>query len=139
MVFLKLLIELPCYWEEDSSLVVAEGSGTEVPFLIARVFNVQAKIGSIRGKHAHQHCTQFLICANGSIEVTCDDGISIEKYILDKPNFGLMIKPGVWAEQKYLQDNSVLTVLCNKTYDENDYICDYEEFKNINKKISNIE
>ena len=47
---------------------MAEGPDIEVPFLIARVFNVQAKIGNIRGKYAHHHCTQLLICANGSIE-----------------------------------------------------------------------
>jgi len=123
------VVELPFYLEDDSSLVVAEGSGSEVPFVVARVFNVQAKLGVTRGKHAHILCNQLLICANGSIEVSCDDGVSIEKYILDKPNTGLMINSGVWAEQTYLEDNTVLTVLCDRPYEKNDYMCEYEEFK----------
>ncbi len=132
------LIKLPSYKEDKNTLVIAEGSGPEVPFIISRVFNVQASMGSIRGKHAHRHCTQLLICTIGSIEVTCDNGVNSEKYILDKSNYGLIISPGVWSEQKYLEENTVLTVLCDRPYEEEDYICNYEEFINI-KTNSNKE
>ena len=127
------LIEFPCYKEDESNLVAIEGSSKEVPFSIARVFHVKDKIGSKRGRHAHYQCTQLLICTNGSIEVICDDGNSIKQYILDKPNFGLIVKPGIWAEQKYLEDNSILTVLCDRHYEENDYIYDYDEIKKIER------
>jgi dTDP-4-dehydrorhamnose 3,5-epimerase-like enzyme len=131
------LIELPLYEDNHNALVVAEGSTANVPFIISRVFNVQASIGSIRGKHAHLKCTQLLICTIGSVEVICDDGFSLKKYILDKSNFGLLIKPGVWAQQKYLEEHTVLTVLCDRPYEEDDYVCDYEEFKyiKVNSKL----
>ena len=125
------LIRLPCYEEDECNLVVAEGN--EIPFSIVRVFNVKAKRESVRGKHAHRVCTQLLICTNGSIEVRCDDSNSTEVYLLDKPNYGLIIKPGIWAEQKYLEDNTVLTVLCDSLYEEDEYICSYEEFKAYHK------
>jgi hypothetical protein len=41
---------------------------------------------------------------------------------------GLIIPPGIWAQQTYLTENSVLTVLCDKLYQAADYIRDYEEF-----------
>ena len=62
------------------------------------------------------------------MEVCCNDGSSTSLYVLDKPNFGLLVLPRVWAEQTYLCDDSVLTVLCDKPYDESDYIRDYQDF-----------
>lgn len=122
------LIKLPYYQENDGELSVAEGQSNTVPFPIARIFNVRAQRGSVRGRHAHRECIQLLICTNGSIKVTCDNAIKTSSYILDKMNYGLIINPGIWAEQKYMKDNSILTVLCNLPYDENDYIRDYKGF-----------
>jgi dTDP-4-dehydrorhamnose 3,5-epimerase-like enzyme len=122
------LIDFDYYKENDGDLVVAEGHSDNVPFSIARIFNVRADKGSTRGRHAHRECTQLLICTNGTVQVTCDDGKQTSIYILDKVNYGLLIEPGIWAEQKYIKENSVLTVLCNLPYDEGDYIRDYKDF-----------
>jgi len=122
------LIKLPYYQENDSDLVVAESQGNTVPFPIARIFNVRAQRGITRGRHAHRECTQLLICTNGTIKVTCDNGKKTSTYILDEANYGLLIEPGIWSEQKYMEENTVLTVLCNLSYDEDDYIRNYEDF-----------
>jgi dTDP-4-dehydrorhamnose 3,5-epimerase-like enzyme len=89
---------------------------------------VRSQKGNIRGRHAHRQCSQLLICTNGSIEVKCDDGNTNELYVLDKPNFGLLIAPGVWAEQRYMEDNTILTVLCDRPFEEVDYLRNYEDF-----------
>ena len=78
--------------------------------------------------HAHRECTQLLVCNNGSVEVVCDNGIEVCQYTLDKPSLGLLISPGIWAQQKYIEENTILTVLCNQTYSESDYIREYKEF-----------
>ena len=114
--------------ETDGDLVVVEGHSDNVPFSIARIFNVRADKGSTRGRHAHRECTQLLICTNGTVEVTCDDGKQTSTYILDEANHGLLIEPGIWAEQKYMKENTVLTVLCSLPYNEDDYIRDYKIF-----------
>ena len=124
------LIKLPRFDEDCGDLVVIEPKSNNIPFRIRRIFNVRSPKNSIRGKHAHRNCTQFLICANGSIEVKCDNGIEVQKFILNKSNLGLLVLPGVWAEQKYIQENTVLTVLCDQRYAEDDYIREYEEFIN---------
>jgi dTDP-4-dehydrorhamnose 3,5-epimerase-like enzyme len=123
---LAKLIKLPFYQENHGDLVVAEGRN--IPFKINRVFNVRQKKGDLRGKHAHRLCIQLLICANGALEVKCSDTKISETYVLDKPSVGLIIPPGVWADQKYLEDNTILTVLCDQPFDESDYIRSYEEF-----------
>ncbi len=122
------LIKFDYYKGVDGDLVTAEGRSDNVPFSIARIFNVRADKGCTRGRHAHRECTQLLICTNGEVEVTCDDGSQTIVYVLNKVNYGLLIQPGIWAEQKYVKKNTVLTVLCDLEYDENDYIRDYEVF-----------
>ena len=122
------LIELPYHKEINGDLVVAEGENSVIPFSIKRVFNVRAQKGNIRGRHAHRHCSQLLICTNGAVEVKCDDSSTNEVYVLDKPNFGLLIAPGIWAEQKYIENNTNLTVICDRLYEKEDYINSYEDF-----------
>ena len=95
------LINFPYYQEDNGDLVVIEEMDDSAPFHISRVFNVRADKDSIRGRHAHIECTQLLVCTNGSIEVSCDDGETQSIYILNKPYMGLLILPGVWIEQKY--------------------------------------
>lgn len=121
-------INLPHYLDDNGDLVVAEGM-IHVPFAIARVFVVRAPIGAIRGQHAHRACTQFLICPIGSVEVRCDDGREIATYILDHPGAGLLVPPSIWAQQTFLLLGSVLTVLCDRLYEAQDYIRDYDDFR----------
>ena len=126
------LIELPYHKENNGDLVVVEGE--IIPFSIKRVFNVRQQKGDIRGKHAHLHCSQLLICTNGAVEVKCDDSRTTEIYVLDKPNFGLFIPPGIWADQKYIENNTILTVLCDRPFEEADYVRNYDDFKLFSKQ-----
>jgi dTDP-4-dehydrorhamnose 3,5-epimerase-like enzyme len=127
------LIEFPYLEESNGDLVVVEG-GT-IPFNVSRVFTVRASKGSVRGEHAHRHCSQLLICTNGAIEVKCDDNRITDTYVLDKANFGLFIPPGIWGYQKYIEENTTLTVLCDLPYEEADYIRNYNDFKLFSNQI----
>jgi dTDP-4-dehydrorhamnose 3,5-epimerase-like enzyme len=123
------LIKFPIFKEDNGELSVFEQNFDAIPFLIKRIFNVRSEKNSIRGKHAHRLCSQLLICSNGSIEVICDDSFEQKIFLLDKPNHGLLVPPGIWAEQKYIQKNSSMTVVCDRLYESKDYISDYDEFK----------
>ena len=123
------LIKFPIFKEDTGELSVFEQNFDAIPFLIKRIFNVRSEKNSIRGKHAHRLCSQLLICSNGSIEVICDDSFEQKIFLLDKPNHGLLVPPGIWAEQKYIQKNSSMTVVCDRLYEPKDYISDYDEFK----------
>ena len=123
------LIQFPFFKEDNGELSVFEQNPKAIPFQIKRIFNVRADKGSIRGQHAHRLCSQMLICSNGSIEVFCDDSSNQEVFLLDNPNFGLLVPPGVWAEQRYVLNNTTMTVICDRLYEAEDYISDYELFK----------
>ena len=123
-----LLINFPLHTNDNGILGVYE-TGKSVPFKISRVFTISAKKDEIRGNHAHKECSQLLVCVSGVIIVICDDGINITKYKLQNMGLGLLVPPGSWAHQEYLEDDSVLMVLCDHGYEESDYIRDYNKFK----------
>jgi dTDP-4-dehydrorhamnose 3,5-epimerase-like enzyme len=117
------LLSFPAFSTNEALLVVYEGD-TKVPFNISRLFTVKATENCIRGFHAHKECTQILIVLNGECKVTCDDGANRKDIILNKSSEGLLIPATIWAEQEY-QPGTVLMVLTDKHYDENDYLRDY--------------
>ncbi len=120
-------IELQRHARSDGEVVVAEG-GTAVPFAIARMFTVKAPRGAKRGEHAHRKCSQFMICVHGVIDIVCDDGRSRSIFVLDRSNLALVVPPTIWNTVMFRQPDSVLAVLCDRTYEEHDYIRDYAEF-----------
>ena len=123
------IINFCMHTSESGTLCVFE-TGDMVPFVIKRIFTVKGKTNEIRGNHAHKICQQLLVCVSGKIEVTCDDGARKDVYKLDEINKGLLIPAGIWASEKFLKKETVLMVLCDRNYEENDYIRNYEEYKN---------
>lgn len=121
-------INFPEYSDLNGVLCVYECE-KEVPFVIKRVFTVTAMRGDPRGDHAHKKCTQLLVCVSGEIRVTCDDGTNVSKHLLKGMGKGILVPPGIWAKQEYLTDGAVLMVLCDRGYEDEDYIRTYEKFK----------
>ena len=102
----------------------------ELPIFASRIFYVYGvKAGDTRGNHSHKECEQFLICINGKVNVTCDDGINRQVYTLDSPLKGLYIPPMIWAEQYYHSKDTMLIGLASHPFDEEDYIRDYQNYK----------
>lgn len=122
------LIQFPRFRDDNGDLCVFE-SGAGVPFDVRRVFTVSARKGDVRGDHAHRRCTQLLVCVSGKIRVACDAGADITHYALDEMRAGLLVPPGIWATEEYVADNSVLMVLCDRAYEQEDYIRDREQYK----------
>jgi len=85
--------------------------------------------GDSRGNHAHKKCDQLMVCLSGQIKVTCDNGSNITTQLLKSGENGLFVPSGIWAKQDYLTDQAVLMVLCDRNFEENDYIRDFNEFK----------
>lgn len=121
------LIELPFHRDDNGDLVVMEGV-SHVPFAIARIFVVCAPAGAVRGQHAHRRCAQFMACSTGIVEVICDDGVTAATFVLDRPNVGLLVPQSLWAQETFRAAGSVLTVLCDRPYEAEDYIRDYNQF-----------
>jgi hypothetical protein len=101
----------------------------EAPFAIKRVYYLyDVPGGESRGAHAHRALEQLIIAASGSFDVTIDDGKNKKTVSLNRPNYGLHLKPGMWRELSNFSSGSICLVLASLLYDESDYIRDYEEF-----------
>ena len=53
--------------------------------------------------------------------------------LVNNPNVGLLIVPGIWRELDDFSSGSVCLVLASHVYDESDYIRDFQEFINYKK------
>lgn len=119
--------------EGEKSFLVAYEQGSGVPFTINRMFLIKSKSNISRGNHAHKECAQLLLVISGSLIVTCDDGEHKKKFHLKDPAQALFIPPTIWAEQTYEQD-SILAVLADQSFDEKDYLRNYDEFLTFRSK-----
>jgi dTDP-4-dehydrorhamnose 3,5-epimerase-like enzyme len=128
------LIKLPKHGgaNGDGVLVVAEAA-EQVPFQIQRMFTIVAAAGAKRGQHAHRLCSQFMVCVSGSVSVVCDDGGDRKTFSLDSGELALLVPPELWIEIEMRQDQSILVVLCDRVFEEHDYIRDYAAFLSFRK------
>lgn len=117
--------------EEMGYLSVAQ-YGDNLPFEIKRVFWVYNTPPYIqRGNHAHRQLTEIIIAVNGKAEVILENQFG-KKYtfILNDSNSGLVVPNRHWVKV-HMYSDTVLLCLCSHEFNENDYIRDYKEFKNI--------
>lgn len=127
-VFDCSLIELPCIKNRTGNITAIENN-EEIPFNINRIFYLyDIPGGESRGAHAHKECHQFLIATSGSFEVQLDDGKVKKTVMLNQPYRGLHIPPGIWASEVNFSSGAICLVMASHTYDESDYIRDYDLF-----------
>lgn len=104
--------------------------GVHLPFTPLRYFIVsEVPNQEIRGEHAHLECHQLLICVSGEVMVAIDDGSARGEVLLDRSDVALHLPPRVWASQYKYSADATLLVLASHTYDESDYIRDYDRFR----------
>lgn len=125
------LYSLPLIDDLRGGLSFAE-VGTHLPFVPLRyfvIFDVPSE--EIRGEHAHKKLKEMLICLRGSCVVSMDDGINCDEVLLDSPSIGLYLPPMVWGKQYKYSKDAVLLVLASELYETDDYIRNYDEFKDL--------
>ena len=122
------IIELPKITDPRGNLTFIENS-RQIPFDIKRVYYLyDVPGGAERGGHSHKALHQFLIAANGSFDVTLDDGKERKTFFLNRSFYGLYIAPMVWREISNFSSGSICLSLASELYDEGDYYRDYNEF-----------
>lgn len=105
------------------------GTLDNLPIKVNRIFYIyDTPINSKRGAHAYKNTEQVLICVNGSIKISCFDGIKETIYKLNNPDEALYLNPKIWRTTFDHSSDAVILVLSSLEYDENDYIRDYDKF-----------
>jgi hypothetical protein len=113
------------------NITIVEGMNN-IPFEIRRVYYLyDIPGGEARGGHAHRDLYQLIVAASGSFDVLLDDGKNKKVVTLNRPDYGLMVVPGIWRELMEFSSGAICLVLASHTYDESDYLRDYSKFKTI--------
>ncbi len=127
------IIEIPKIKDPRGNIAVIEKD--VIPFEIKRTYYLyDVPSDASRGGHAHKKLYQLLIALSGSFDVMLHDGKSKKIRTLNKPDRGLLIKPGIWRELDNFSSGSVCLVLASAVFDEEDYIRNFEEFKLIKSR-----
>ena len=109
--------------------ITAINNHVEIPFNVKRIFYLyDIPGGESRGAHAHKECHQFLVASSGRFEVLLDDGSTKRQVLINRPDLGLHIPPGIWASEINFSSGSICLVLASHEYDDNDYIRDFNEY-----------
>ena len=124
------LIQLPKILDNRGNLTFVESS-RHIPFEIKRsywIYDVPG--GETRGGHAFREQDEFIIALSGSFDVMIDAGNGRKKrFSLNRSYFGLYIPKGTWRSLENFSTNSLALVLASTTFDETDYIRNYDEFR----------
>ena len=110
------------------NITIVEGQ-TNIPFDVRRIYYLyDIPGGEDRGGHAHKELHQLIVAASGSFHVLLDDGQNKKIVTLNRPDYGLMVVPGIWRELFEFSSGAICLVLASQKYDQEDYIRQYDQF-----------
>ncbi len=125
------IINLPKIDDDRGNLTFIEG-GKHIPFNIQRVYWIyDVPGGQTRGGHAYRQLEEVIIALSGSFDVVIDDGVETRKYSLNRSYYGLYIPKMAWRQLENFSTNALCLILASLPYSEDDYIFEYDEFKNL--------
>lgn len=123
------IIELPKFFDPRGNLSFAENY-KQIPFEIKRTYWLYDVPGGIsRGGHAEINNEELIIAMSGSFDIFVDDGREQKTFTLNRSYYGLYIPKGLWREIKEFSTNSLALEFGSIPYDVNDYIRNYDDFK----------
>ena len=95
----------------------------QMPFEPVRVFAVSnVPAGTVRGGHAHRSGRQLLVCLQGHIGILMRHRDQEARLALEPSGFGLVLEAGVWCQQTYLVEGTVLLAFADTPYDPASYL-----------------
>jgi len=110
------------------NITIVEGQ-KNIPFDVRRIYYLyDIPGGEERGGHAHKELQQLIVAASGAFNVLLNDGQNKKIVTLNRPDYGLMVVPGIWRELFEFSSGAICLVLASHKYDKDDYIRDYNQF-----------
>ena len=122
------LIYLPKILDDRGNLTYVEEQ-KHCPFTINRVYWIfDVPGGEFRGSHAFRENEELITALSGSFDIVLHDGKREYRYSLNRSYNGLYVPKMVWRKMDNFSTNSLALILASTTYDEHDYIRDYDLF-----------
>lgn len=125
------IIELPKITDRRGNLSFIEAE-KHIPFPVARAYWIyDIPGGQKRGSHAFRSQHEVIIALSGSFDVLLDDGKEKRVYTLNRSYTALYVPNMLWRSLDNFSTNALCLVLTSGSYDEDDYIRNYKDFKKI--------
>lgn len=126
------IIELPRHIDPQGSLTVVDNANNAVDFTTRRVFYLYDVPGDAeRGGHSHFREQEIIVAASGSFDVTVSDGDETRRFTLNRPYRALYVPAGIWRSLDNYSSGASTLVLSNLLYEADDYVRDYQIFKQL--------
>lgn len=129
------IIQLPKILDTRGNLSFIEAE-EHIPFNILRsywIYDVPG--GEKRGGHAYKNNQEFIVALSGSFDVILNDGSENKLFTLNRSYYGLYVPNMMWRQMENFSTNSLALILASTSFDINDYIYDFEKFKNEHDEI----
>ena len=105
------------------------------PIKAKRIFFVYGKKNKIRGDHAHKKCSQFFIPIFGKVILVIKTPKMKKKIVLNHlSKTAVLVPPKYWCSIKFVSKNSILMIACNQHYNANDYLKNFNVYKEYLRK-----
>lgn len=129
------LVSLPKILDKRGNLSVIE-SETHVPFSIKRSYLIyDVPGGEVRGGHAFIEQKEMIVALSGSLDIIVFDGLKEKKFSLNRSYQGLYIPNGLWRHMENFATNTLVLVISDTIYNENDYIRNKKSYIDENTSI----
>jgi len=125
------IINIPKFIDERGNLSFLEEC-SQIPFKVKRAYWIyDVPGGQIRGGHAFFEQEEVIIALSGSFDVVINNGITEQRFHLNRSYFGLCVPSKLWRHMDNFSTNSVVLVLASTFYNEKDYIRNFDNYLSI--------
>ncbi|GHV15619.1 hypothetical protein FACS1894179_04230 [Bacteroidia bacterium] len=125
------VIELPRITDRRGNLSFIEAE-KHIPFPVARAYWIyDIPGGQKRGSHAFRSQHEVIIALSGSFDILLDDGKEKRVHTLNRSYMALYVPNMLWRSLDNFSTNALCLVLTSGSYDEDDYIRNYKDFKKV--------
>lgn len=112
---------------ESGTLGSLDFSG--LPFEPKRIYWLtDTGLGQVRGRHAHKKLSQCIFVVKGRCDLRIQDELGVKEFQLTIDSKLVYLKPGLWRELNNFTEGTVVCVLADESFDEDDYIRDFDEY-----------
>lgn len=122
------LINLPKILDDRGNLSFLE-EDNHIPFKIRRIYWIyDVPGGEFRGSHAFRRTEEMIIALSGSFDVLLHDGNEERRFHLNRSYYGVYVPNMIWRKLENFSTNSLALILSSTSFDQGDYIRDFDEF-----------
>ncbi len=123
------IIDLSKIFDPRGNLTFIENDA-QVPFKIERIYWIYDVPGGItRGGHAFRNTEEMFVALSGSFDVVLHDGNIKHRFHLNRSYYGLYVPNMIWRQLENFSTNSLALILASTDYNPDDYIRDFEIFR----------